>query len=278
MKLDLKRISWLLMGAALAASPLACGDDEGGGGDGGTDSGSDTDTDADASTDTDTDTDSDADLGGTFECWEGVALGEGGTSIYQAGMNSGVDIAQHIWQDAPDPTYQLYVDSWGGSYGGPSEPGTYPIEAKDTNWSECGLCIRLFEWSGGSITRAYMPVEGSGSVTIDSIALGADGVGTVFAGSYDLELREVSTTNLTTPVSGGCVGPSQYAWSGEMERIPEIPAVGQPIEDLTITGFADADLSNLIDTAEQTDVEFGFTSIFADTGKKSLVVLLGREL
>ena len=283
MKHDLKRILWLLFGAALAASPLACGDDGGGGGDAGTDSGADTDTDADASTDTDTDTDtetdSDADLGGTFECWEGVALGEGGTSIYQAGMNSGVDIAQHIWlDDAEAPTYQLYVDSWGGSWGGPTEPGTYEITATEESWSTCGLCVRLFEVTDGATTAGYMPVAGSGYVEITDIALGAGGVGEVFAGTFDLDLQELNPADMATPVSGGCSGAATYAWSGAMERIPEIPAVGQPIEDLTITGFADADLSNLIDVGEQTDVEFSFTSIFADTGKKSLVVLLGREL
>jgi hypothetical protein len=278
----------MLLAAALAALPLACGDDDGGGTtdtdtdsdtDTDTDSDTDTDTDSDTDTDTDTDTDADTDLGGSFECWDGVALGEGGVSIYQAGMNSGVDIAQHIWQDdAEAPAYMLYVDSWGGSYGGPTEPGTYEIEAKDTNWSQCGMCIRLFEISGGSVAHAYMPVEGSGTVTIDSIELGADGVGTVFAGSFDLELREVSASDLSTPVTGGCAGPSQYAWNGEMQSIPEIPAVGQPIEDRTFVGFADADQSNLIDDGEQTDVEFSFSSIFEDTGKNSLVVLLGREL
>ena len=197
MKHYLQRMLLLLLGAALAASPLACGDDDGGGGgdsdsDTDADTDADTDTDVDTDADTDSDTDSDTDTGAnddSFLCWDGVTLGEGGLSQYIAGQNSGVDIAQHIWQDdEAAPSYVLYVDSWGGTYGGPTEPGTYEITSKETNFAECGMCIRLFEVSGGSFSKAYMPVAGSGYVELTEVTLGAAGDGGLFSGRFNPDL------------------------------------------------------------------------------------------
>ncbi len=270
----------LLLLAALGALAWlpACGDD-----DAATDGG------ADGDTDTDSDTDADADAGpdggatadNSFACWDGVTLGEGGSSTFLAGVNGGFDIASHTWQnDADAPTYVVSVESWGGTYAGPSEPGTYEITATETNYVDCGLCIIAYEvGADGSATAMYMPKAGSGSVTIDSIALGAAGVGTVFAGSMDLELQAVTDTQTGAVDATGCAGPINYSWSGTAaEIIDGIPAdVGEPIDNATFTGYADADMSGLIDTDEQTDVEFGFDSIFADTGKKTLIVVMGQE-
>jgi hypothetical protein len=267
------RFLWPLIAAAAFAGLPACGDDDGADADAGADG--DADTDADSDTDTTPDGGEVAD--DSFACWDGVALGEDGASAFTASNDTdGFGITQMQWVDDADaPAYGLYVESW-ESFGGPTGPGTYPITAAETNYTDCGMCVRLFEITDGTASKEYMPVEGSGFVTIDSLTIGAAGVGTVFAGSFDLQLQEVDVADQGTPVAEGCSGGAKMAWSGEV--VDGLPVdVGEPIDNPTFTGFADADMSNLIDTDEEVDVEFSFDSIYADTGKKTLIVVMGAE-
>jgi hypothetical protein len=276
----LMRARLFLLIVAIAVWSAACGDDDAADTDSGTDASTDTDTDTGTGTDAGVDagTDAGSDNDSVFTCWDGVVLGEGGSvSDFALTDTDGSGITEHVWMDdAAAPAYALSVESWEG-YGGPTTPGTYEITATETNYASCGLCVRLSEVTDGTTTKAYMPVEGSGYVTLDSLTIGVDGIGTVFAGSYDLELQEVSDTDWATPVTDGCTGGSKYAWSGKI--FDGVPAdVGEPLENASFMGFADANLSNTIDEAEQADVEFSFDSIYAATGKKTLVVMMGREL
>ena len=269
----------LLLLAALGALAWlpACGDD-----DAATDGGADGDTDTDTDTDADADADAGSDAGedvadDSFSCWDGVALGEEGFTSYLAFDDTdGNGITEMSWvDDQKAPSYAVYVESW-QSYGGPTGPGTYEITATETNYTDCGLCVRLLEVENGTATHEYMPVAGSGYIQIDSLTIGTAGFGTVFSGSYDLDLQEVALSDQSTPVEGGCAGGSKFAWSGKL--YDGVAAdVGSPLDDATFTGFADADGSNTIDTDEQVDVDFSYASIFADTGKKTLIVVEGAE-
>jgi len=188
-----------------AAAPLAAcssddDDDDGSGGDGDTDGDGDGDTDGDADFD---------------DCVTGVQ--QGGSEVFYGSSDEG-GVIKYRWTSAAQDS-ALLIEIY-SSYGAPSAPGTYSIDAIEANYQTCGLCILVFADDGSTV---YMPVAGSGSMTLTDYSL-SNPVGTTLSGGFTVEMQEVTineSTLVTTPVAGGCTGTLSATFDGTVVAFPE---------------------------------------------------------
>ncbi|HUT78751.1 MAG TPA: hypothetical protein VM285_13735 [Polyangia bacterium] len=141
---------------------------------------------------------------------------EGGTETFNGSADSG-GVIKYVWvSDAQDTALNVELYA---SFGAPTAPGTYDIDATEADYATCGICLLVFGDSGAT---TYMPVADSGSITLDDYTI-ASPVGTTFSGSFDVEMQEVTIadgTYATTPVEGGCAGTLTADFSGTVTDFP----------------------------------------------------------
>jgi len=262
---------WAL--ALLVALPFVSGCDSGssGGGGDGSDTDVDSDTDADSDSDGDTDTDADSDSDTDGDCFDGSGFGEGGTTAFHADTTmSALDFAVHSWlADDAGIYFEIFVNAsrWDEYSSNPAfGTGDFTFEAIDEDEQTCVTCVKVYVNDGGQVD-VLMPAAG-GTFSFDAITPGTAGAYAQFAGSIDAELQGADC-------SQGLV----YAWDGDgTKTYGSIPVQEQGyIQSFEFTGYADANLNHQLDLSEETDVEFDFSSIAADTGYKTLVVSVGNE-
>ena len=93
----------------------------------------------------------------------------------------------------------LSLEFYGGDFGGPSGPGSFPIDGD--NYADCGLCVLVYQgFEGNNIETYFYATEGGVEISDwDAEA------GTISASLTDAKLVEVtidSNTFVSTPVSG----------------------------------------------------------------------------
>ena len=152
---------------------------------------------------------------GEFDCVEGVL--DGGFDGGYLDISDEGGMLVYAWGDSEtEATQQLTVEIY-EMYDGPTQPGTYPITAAEADYALCGLCLVLWTEEG-----IFMPVEGSGSITIDQMSLAE--IGQPFVGSFDVVLQEVeidAEDYTTTVVDDGCSGQLGHEWNVTTEDFPE---------------------------------------------------------
>lgn len=117
------------------------------------------------------------------------------------------DGGQRVWVlEALDQTTLLRLEVYAG-FGGPTQPGSYALDADDTSYKTCGICVTLqtgchLHVDHYHCERTYMP-EAAGAVTFASLGTSA---GAALAGDLaDLAFREVTIAGdfTTTTVPNG---------------------------------------------------------------------------
>lgn len=134
--------------------------------------------------------------GNIRDCLPGL-LESGEKSAYSgfAGSSYG---AYFIWKDTwGESTLNFRIETW-DSFGGVTGPGTYTIQERDTNYSDCGVCV----FSESAEDGEFWLTEGS-TINFTSLTTGSGGLGKALAGTIE-----------GTFTNGLCVGTIEAEFGG----------------------------------------------------------------
>ena len=145
-------------------------------------------------------------VGGTITDCAPEFLINGDKAAY-AGYAGSSNGAYFIWKNKwTSADANLRIETW-DLFGGMTSPGTRTIEAADTNYSDCGVCIFAEVADAGE----FWITEGS-TVTFTSLKTGSAGVGERMAGTIS-----GSMTN------GQCTGTVEIEFGGDARPIANGP-------------------------------------------------------
>ena len=152
----------------------------------------------------------------------------------------------------------LSLEFYGGDFGGPSGPGSFPIGSD--NYADCGLCVLVYQgFEGNNIETYFYATEGGVEIsTWDAEA------GKISASLTNAKLVEVtinSDTYVSTPVSGGetwCI--SSITLDGQAAPADDSDAsdVSDPSDESDASDPADP--SDEADESDPTDINVGNTA------------------
>lgn len=158
------------------------------------------------------------DAAATCDLPAGISLGEGTGIDFQRqdGMTAGhYTLASGLSLGSDMPPTVMFVEFYNdyAPFGtsmapGAVAPGTYTIDATQSNYASCGACMRIFtkyvQGMPSTFNQTYMP--NGGTITINSVTPTVGG--TIDVTFTNLTLRQVTIatdgTFETTDVAGGC--------------------------------------------------------------------------
>ena len=146
----------------------------------------------------------------------------------------------------------LSLEFYGGDYGGPSGPGSFPIDG--SNYADCGLCVLVYQnFAGNSPETFFYATEGG--VEISSWDAAA---GTISGSLTNAKLVEVTIdlqSYVSTPVSGG------ETWCISSITLDGQPAPSDETDSSDASDSSDpsdaSDASDATDASDPTDVNVG---------------------